>query len=459
LPSASPRMRPYHILIFLLLLLPKPIPVSAQHDQHVSFEQPFPVYIETTNLISDSIGKSRLDVMFRIPYTFFVFVTNTSSHPQAPYVATSDITVEVLDQNNISVARDLVKKEIETYEPPGASSEKQFLEGIFSFNLAPGEYSLIIEVTDLESKRKYFDNNRKVTLRSFSYDSLAFSDVLFCNALSQKTSEELQPLNFAGDIPFGKNFDSYLEMISPIAIDSLHIVYHLSKLMPENDKRKTILQDTLRHSSISAAMSIAVGQNDSQFVYRSTDSHLERKYSMRFTLNGDTLEQGTYELEVTASSSTMTNRMNQKFRIQWFDMPHSLRNIQFAIDALKYIATEKELKQLKSLEPIAQHAAFEKFWKQRDRTPHTSFNEVMEEYYKRVDYAFSNFETVKQKNGIETERGKTYILLGPPTNIDRAFSPSSPPKEIWTYSKLHKKLVFVDESRSGNYKLISTEGW
>ena len=40
------------------------------------------------------------------------------------------------------------------------------------------------------------------------------------------------------------------------------------------------------------------------------------------------------------------------------------------------------------------------------RLANTPYNEEMAEYFSRVDYAFYNFQTINQKDGAKTDRGK-----------------------------------------------------
>jgi len=82
---------------------------------------------------------------------------------------------------------------------------------------------------------------------------------------------------------------------------------------------------------------------------------------------------------------------------------------------------------------------------------------MMAEYFRRVDYAFTSFRTLKEENGVLTDRGKIYILFGKPTAIERSLAPGGPPRELWKYSSLNKEFMFEDPSRQGNYKLIASE--
>ena len=97
------------------------------------------------------------------------------------------------------------------------------------------------------------------------------------------------------------------------------------------------------------------------------------------------------------------------------------------------------------------------FWKKKDSTPETAYNEVMVEYYRRVDHATRFFGTLRDPDGFKSDRGRIYILYGPPTNTERTLSPSSGYQEEWTYANAGKRFIFADESKSGNYVLVSTQ--
>lgn len=135
----------------------------------------------------------------------------------------------------------------------------------------------------------------------------------------------------------------------------------------------------------------------------------------------------------------------------------SLRDIDFALDALKYITRDSELDSLRSGPREVRLKHLEEYWKTKDRTPNTAYNEVMEEYYRRVDYAMRTFGSLRGTDGFKTDRGRIYILYGPPSKTERALDPAAGYQEIWVYEKQGKKFVFVDQTKSGNYTLVSTQ--
>ena len=141
-------------------------------------------------------------------------------------------------------------------------------------------------------------------------------------------------------------------------------------------------------------------------------------------------------------------------RILWRDMPFSMRDIEFAIDAMRFILTKEEYDRIKRGDERDMQRAFRRYWKERDGVPETEQNEMMTEYFRRVDEAYYRFQTLYVRNGIQTDRGKVYVLFGPPEDIQRIMSIEEPLMEIWSYPSLGKTFRFVDRERDGNLRLM-----
>lgn len=99
----------------------------------------------------------------------------------------------------------------------------------------------------------------------------------------------------------------------------------------------------------------------------------------------------------------------------------------------------------------------EMFWLRRDPTPGTPKNEYKEEHYRRIAYA--NVHFASRNSGWSTDRGRTYILLGPPDSIQTYLeSGFSKAMEIWHYhavpgDRSETDLKFVDSCSCGDYQL------
>ena len=103
------------------------------------------------------------------------------------------------------------------------------------------------------------------------------------------------------------------------------------------------------------------------------------------------------------------------------------------------------------------------FWEVRDPTPGTPRNEFKEEHYTRLEYAnkFLGRETFRQ--GWQTDRGRTYILLGEPRDIQRyPDTGRTYPLELWFYDAGGLPglppffyLIFFKRYGSGEFELYS----
>jgi len=103
------------------------------------------------------------------------------------------------------------------------------------------------------------------------------------------------------------------------------------------------------------------------------------------------------------------------------------------------------------------------FWKQRDPTPNTENNEYKQEHYRRIEYANQYFGREVPKPGWMTDRGRIYIILGKPNEIQTFESEIEIyPTEVWFYQGMEDKglppafnLMFFQDKGQGEYKLYS----
>jgi GWxTD domain-containing protein len=164
----------------------------------------------------------------------------------------------------------------------------------------------------------------------------------------------------------------------------------------------------------------------------------------------------TYTIRVTAEGNGRREERTRTFGVRIPGVPPSITNLDDAVRQVKYIATSAENKQLRNASPREKPEVFREFWKRRDPTPKTEQNELMDEYYLRVQFSNENFTT--NREGWETDRGRIYIVYGPPTDIERhPFEANSRPYEIWYYSPIARRFVFVDYTGFGDYTLAGPE--
>ena len=138
-----------------------------------------------------------------------------------------------------------------------------------------------------------------------------------------------------------------------------------------------------------------------------------------------------------------------------------------------WIITPDEKKIFQALSTDEEKEQFiEQFWHRRDPDLTTSSNEFKEEHYRRIAYTVERFSSGAP--GWKTDRGRIYIMHGPPDHIDPHPSggtyersiyegggfTATYPFEVWRYRYIEGvgsdiELEFVDPSWSGEYRLAA----
>ena len=136
-----------------------------------------------------------------------------------------------------------------------------------------------------------------------------------------------------------------------------------------------------------------------------------------------------------------------------------------------YIITREEKEIFQKLTNDEERERFiEQFWFRRDSDPSTAHNEFKEEHYRRIAYVNERYESGEP--GWKTDRGRIYIIQGPPDQIephptggpyDRPLwegggTTVTFPFEVWRYRHIggigeDVLIEFVDPSYTGEYRI------
>jgi GWxTD domain-containing protein len=124
-----------------------------------------------------------------------------------------------------------------------------------------------------------------------------------------------------------------------------------------------------------------------------------------------------------------------------------------------YIITDEERTAFKRLQTDEEREHFiEQFWLRRDPTPGTVENEFKEEHYRRIAYANEHYAS--SIPGWKTDRGRIYIVYGPPDEIEvhPASATVAYPSQQWRYRFIdgvgtNVIIDFVDPTGLGEYRM------
>jgi GWxTD domain-containing protein len=172
----------------------------------------------------------------------------------------------------------------------------------------------------------------------------------------------------------------------------------------------------------------------------------------------DPLKRPLNEKQRKANEKALKQELSKEMK-RWLD------------EDVRWIITDEELTAFKQLSNDEERDQFiEQFWLRRDPTPDTVENEFKEEHYRRIAYANEHFQAGKA--GFRTDRGRIYVMFGPPDEIEAhpsggqyerpleegGGSTSTFPFETWRYRYLEDigqeiNIEFVDNCMCGDYHM------
>lgn len=424
-------------------------PELARNEFQISFEA-IPVFESDTSIAC-------VYLHYRIPQNFFIYVRNPDLTDPRLYVGRGELLVELIDERNVTAARLIRPLVVTRNAVPEATLLEDDLQGFIRLTVPAGTYQIYFSVEDGESDRKFTSREHKVTTRAGTSDALDLSYPMFVRKEIPKPGEgpTYVPLNYGTDALFGTaaGFGYLVQVrVEPRAHDLL------AQWKLTNERSLSGL-DPLEFSGNTYEI-----QNGFLKYVEGTDRivyHVDptpAPWSLLFIpLPLEKLEQGRCTFDLTLTRGASTRKFSASFAVHWPKKPLSLRTIALAIDALHVIATKEEVDRLRSFSIARQAKAFYDFWRGRDPDTTTAYNELMAEYYRRVDHALRSFSISRETDGYKTDRGKVFILYGAPTRSDRLLGPNLVPTEVWIYEHLRKRFIFTDPRKTGAFVLMSTE--
>ena len=159
------------------------------------------------------------------------------------------------------------------------------------------------------------------------------------------------------------------------------------------------------------------------------------------------------KIEVTVNQGELSASKSSKFKSRDSFMFGGIGNIDLALSQMNYILTTEERKELKNLKQSEKENFFKKAWARRDPKPETKINELMDEYYARVQFTEENFSR-GASGGWRSDMGMIFILFGKPDDIQKYSSMQSNfVYETWYYFSIGEEFAFVDDFGFGDYRL------
>ena len=450
------------LLLFLTSMIPQ---ADAQRRGETTYQsllqradQPA-AYIDHI-LLPGEDDESQIFVTFRLDYDFIPFLKSRPNMkpptPEAQYFAPVRMGVEIFEgdaprsgrksSDALSVFRENWQDTVwvDTFEQ--TKSRYDYTQGYVSTTLEPGEYHYELQLSRAGSVREQSSNRRNFSLPNFSdTDSTSFILLDHFDISDEKFSGTL--LNYGNEVLYGQDYSLLFKV--PDSEDSFTL--SLQQLSVGSENRDTVLTKKLTEQDFIFVDSFDLNSSETtDLTLNGTISQDGHRFAV-VNIPNQNFENASYRIvlhEDGKEKPVDTRRVNS----QWLDMPVSLYNLDIAIEMMKFIVDESQLNRLRSGSTAEKEKKFREFWNQRDPSPNTEFNELMAEYYNRIDYAYNNFSSL-QTPGFETDQGRAYILYGPPENIERRLPADAPTREVWEYN--NRTLIFEATTGFGDFRLIS----
>ena len=444
-------------LLYLGLLVLGPVVGAAQPEGRGPSQAPgSAIMIESYARGPADSARGLVDIFFRIEAGFFVPVKSTGTDAAMPYVRRGEVLIELIDSTGMTRARDIARLERSGLENERLRPGTEWFQGGFTVGVPYGTYTMLVEVTDSESQRSTTDRSRRVRVQPQAAESGGDAAAIFIETPAPGASRDtLRVHNYGGDVLFGSGVSMYVELPEGSPADSsIDLAVRYEMVRPGEDDAVFVRADTALGVRPTLRIRPARATDTLGMVYVARGDRQPQVVALEIPLGTQRLPLRRYRLTATVIRGSEPFTVRREFRMIWPDMPRSLRNVDDAITALRYIAPEATIDSLLEGPLEARWANLEGFWKPKDRSPDTAPNEVMTEYYRRVDHAREAFGTLRQQDGFLTDRGRIYVLHGPPANTERSLDPTEGFREVWTYARAGKTFTFVDRTKTGDYILL-----
>lgn len=441
-------------MLLLLLTIPAltQVPASRQPPTLEELSATSDDYfLEVTTLPGSELGRGRAIISFRLSYDLLNFrKTGRATDGTETYITTPVMYVEAIGSDGVVMGSGQWRDTVRVIGYSQTNSRSVFVCGAVELQLRPDQYTFSYSLTDGAVEPIFRQTTPPRTMDDFRSNSPTIGTPLFLSGISGDT---LTAAGIDGNVMFGSPLAAYVPLAARETPRLLR--WQLLKAVASEEKTRTqmaegngqiIGQMTLSHPSCNEGRISVTGLRDSV---------PPGAYGAIVNIPNGELPPADYLLVLIleAGGSSVTDTV--PFALRWIDMPVSLLRPEYAIRALYPIAPEDTIDELLSGSKEERAEALNNFWQQRDPTPTTRYNERMAEYYRRVDYAYFNFKTLEQRDGTRTDRGKIYILYGPPTTIDRQMQPGASPREVWTYrNAVNRQFIFANGGTTGAYRLV-----
>ena len=359
----------------------------------------------------------KMTAFLEIPYNSLQFIKRNNG-----FYASYDASIILQDKNGKQIFRSMWSDSISTDDYMHTQSRFRNRKHYSNVTIGKGKYVILSDLYDKDTRKK---GNKK---KKIDYTR------------QNKIPSLMEPIviaNLKGEWGFGS--DKF-----PIT----------GRKVTSIDKGLTVLLSGFVGDSPYLIETNIIGNNDEKELSIINNETNDGFFIHTINLDKEYLNSLNLKLEIKLIQSNKEKKVVKNITIYKPGLSGFVNNIENSFQQMKYILTKTERNNAKGKKGKELEDVFLEYWKLRDPTPETYLNELMEEYYIRVNYV-NDYFNMSWKAGWETDFGMIYILFGPPDEIQRSNinSSSSSVYQVWYYNRINKQFVFKDQNGFGDYRL------
>lgn len=372
-------------------------------------------FVVATFSEAHSADSIRVIAFIEIPYSIIQFIKQGDQ-----FIASYEATLSLTEKKGQQIDRKIWKENLTLSSYEETKSIRRNIKHFTTFVVPKGDFILQGELVDLDTRSKGVKQKKLSFTKKKNIPSL-LSPILM--------------LPFPGDWGFRTDFIPTLgKRIKPMDQDFSLLVSGFVKKGPY-------------HLTVSLENGGETFEIQSQDYENDGSGYFVEYVNIPISL----ISKLKYDIRVELYQYNRTVDQQSAMTLSRAGISKNVTDIEFALKQMKYILSNEERRTLRKANKKEWEALFIQFWEERDPDTSTVANELMVEYYKRVDYAIEHFESWQP--GWRTDMGMIYILFGPPNEIQRYNSNYTQIRQIWQYYRINKTFSFIDENGFGDYRL------
>jgi len=328
---------------------------------------------------------------------------------------------------------------------------------MLDFVVAPGQYTLAVEVTDSVSGRK--EEGRQV-VEAFASQPVA-SDLV--------ATPLIRPVEPGDTVPQPGEWRYGSETMVTAATTP-----HLTPGRPQ----LYYLVEAYTATPDSGALLLSVVDTGGKALVRTRSQALQLPAGggvMKGSTDLTGLPEGSYLLEASITIGDRKIQRSAPFTMGSLedavakDMAYrnsdegyfavmTVPQLDEARAPLDYVAKSGETEAwTNSLSQTAKARFLTAFWQRRDPTPGTPRNEAREQFYLAINTANTRYQEAGRQlaPGWQTDRGRIYLKMGDPEDVKvRPNMGRDPSLEVWNYLTKNRMYIFFDQHDNGVFRLM-----